>query len=258
MKPYFNVFIDENITNKEYILSSFIHELNHVLGFYPMSKTEGMIDCKEGVSLLSFEYLNKFDEEKKHWEDSKDFWSQSEDEELTLLQENINERLALEIYELFLQHYENPFVSNKTEIEDSRYTDYDFITEEFYKANKKLLKKNVLEKTTRNLYYDDRGYFEKTGPLGTLKRWVKGKIYKRQDENRTKFSILDLKRLGSIIGYFEKEVLYFVSKYKITREQIENGEYKNILKPEESSRLEFVLQERERFNKKLQEERKKV
>ena len=73
-----------------------------------------------------------------------------------------------------------------------------------------------------------------------------------------KFSILDLKRLGSIIGYFEKEVLYFVSKYEITREQIENGEYKNILKPEESSRLEFVLQERERFNKKLQEERKKV
>ena len=43
---------------------------------------------------------------------------------------------------------------------------------------------------------------------------------------------MDLKRLGSIIGYFEKEVLYFVSKYKITREQIENGEYKNILKPE--------------------------
>jgi hypothetical protein len=47
-----------------------------------------------------------------------------------------------------------------------------------------------------------------------------------------------------------------VATKKVTQEQIKNGEYKNILTPEESERLEYVLNERDRLNKLLVEGKK--
>ena len=115
-----------------------------------------------------------------------------------------------------------------------------------------------MEKSLRNLYYDSDGYYEKLGPIGSLRRKIRGKFFVKQDEKRTKFSVSDLRRLGQLIGYFEKEVLYFVGTKDVTQEQIENGEYKNILNTEESERLEYVLKERDRLNKMLIEEKKKI
>jgi len=255
MKPYYKVFINEGVANKEFTLSSLMHELNHVLGFYPTKMGSNVIECKEGLSMLSFEYLNKFEEEKERWDEE---WEYIEDDYLDIFQENINERMAKEIYDIYIKMYENPYTNNKNqEISYSEYEFFDFITEEFYKANKKLLMKNVMEKSLTNLYYNSDGYYEKMGPIGTLSRKIKNNLYKRQDENRTKYSVEDLRKIGRVMGYFNKEILYFVGLKDITQEQIENGEYKQILSEEESDRLEALLKERDRLNKILVEEKKK-
>lgn len=254
MKPYYRIYINEGLADSDYTLSTLIHELNHVLGFYPTAMGSNMIECKDGLSILSFEYLSRLEEEKERWD-----WDYVEDEYLEIFQENINQRLTKEVYEIFLKMYENPYVNSKNkELSHSEYEDYDFITEDFYKANKKLLMKNVMEKSLTNLYYDSDGFYEKLGPLGSLRRFIRDNYYKKQDENRTKYSVSDLRKIGALIGYFEKEVLYFISVKDVSQEQIENGEYKNILSAEESERLEYVLKERDRLNKLLVEGKKKL
>lgn len=247
MKPFYRVYINEDLNESDYVLSSLIHELNHVLGFYPYSYTEGLVECKEGISMVSFEYLNKFEEEKSRWE-----WS--EDVEMVMFQENVNQALTKEVFDIFMKMYENPYKSDRDKIPAaSEYEMYDFITEDFYKANKKLFMDNVMSKSPTSLYYDSVGYYQKCGPLGSLIRFIKNGIYKRQDENRNKYSVSDLKKIGALIGYFEKELLHFISVKQVTQEQIKNGEYKNILTRDESERLEYVLKERDRLNKLLVE-----
>ena len=100
------------------------------------------------------------------------------------------------------------------------------------------------------------GFYEKRGPLGSLKRLIGDCKYKLQDEERTKYSVRDLRKIGELMAYFEKEVLYFVGVKDITVEQIENGEYKNILDRDESKRLEYVIKQRNRLNKLLVENRR--
>ena len=57
-------------------------------------------------------------------------------------------------------------------------------------------------------------------------------LYKYQDENRHKYSIKDTRSLGSLISYFEKEVMYYQGVADLTPKQIENGDYKKILEVE--------------------------
>lgn len=250
MKPYYNIFINEGLADKDYTLSAFIHELNHVAGFYPTAMGSNMIECKEGLSMLSFEYLNRFESEKECWD-----WF--DDEYLGIFQENINQRLTKEIYEIFIKYYNNPFAKYSFKDADKcEYSYYDFITNEFYRANSKLLKKNVMDKSHTNLYYNSEGFYEKRGPLGELKRLIDDCKYKFQNEERTKYSVRELRKIGELMAYFEKEVLYFVGVKDISEEQIESGEYKNILSPDECKRLEYVIKQRNRLNKLLVDKRR--
>lgn len=253
MKPYYRVYINEGLADNEYTLSALIHELIHVLGFYPISLKNGEISCKEGLSMIAFKYLSKVEEEKERWD-----WEYDDDEALAILHENILQRMAKEVMEMYLKMYPNPYVSDQSKTQSTcEYEFYDFITEDFYRANKKLLQKNIMSKSLHNLYYDSDGYYEKKGPLGSLVRYISNGIARRQDENRKKFSVGDLRKIGELIGYFEKEVLYFISSKGVTQEQIKNGEYKKILSPGDSHRLEEILKERDKLNKMLVDEKGK-
>lgn len=252
MAPYFNVFINESVPDYDYILSTLIHELNHVLGFYPVMITDNSIECKEGVSMISFEYLNKVDEEKERWD-------YDEDAYLEEVQENILERLAKEMFDLYIKEYENPYIGDRDKKKvECEYAIFDFITEDLYKKNQKLFRQGIISMSHDNLYYDSDGYYEKKGPIGSLIRKISDKLFIRQDEKRNKFSVKDLQRVGELIRYFEKEILYFVALKGVTVEEIENGEYKNKLSPDESERLSDLLTERDRLNKLLVEEKGKI
>lgn len=244
-KPYFNIYVNEDAGDNEFTLSTLIHEINHVMGFYPLGMgNENYLNCKEGLSVMAFNVMNKLDQEINYWE---------EDEDISLLQENINQRLARELTELFLQYYKNPYENNEMKADaTSSYEDYDFITEDFYEAAKLLLRKNILAKTHRNLYYDSFGYYENKGIIGTLARKIKEGVYKYQDENRHKYSVKDTRSLGALISYFEKEVMYYKGVADLSPKQIENGDYKKILDKEGAARLEYILKERTKIKKMLE------
>jgi len=251
MAPYFNVFINESVPDMDYILSTLIHELNHVLGFYPVMINDTSIECKEGISMISFEYLNKVEEEQERWD-------YDEDAYLEEVQENVIERIAREIFDLFIKEYENPYVGDKSKKKvECEYSLFNFITDNLYKKNQKLFRDGIISMSHKNLYYDSDGYYEKKGPIGSLIRKISDTLFIKQDEKRTKFSVRDIQKVGELIRYFEKEILYFVALKGVTLEEIENGEYKNKLSPDESERLSDLLSERDRLNKLLVEEKGK-
>ena len=251
MAPYFNVFINESVPDMDYILSTLIHELNHVLGFYPVMINDTSIECKEGISMISFEYLNKVEEEQERWD-------YDEDAYLEEVQENVIERIAREIFDLFIKEYENPYVGDKSKKKvECEYSLFNFITDNLYKKNQKLFRDGIISMSHKNLYYDSDGYYEKRGPIGSLIRKISDTLFIKQDEKRTKFSVRDIQKVGELIRYFEKEILYFVALKGVTLEEIENGEYKNKLSPDESERLSDLLSERDRLNKLLVEEKGK-
>lgn len=245
MKPYYNIYVNEDSGDLDYVLSILMHEINHVMGFSPMGMgKDNYLQCKEGLNIMSFNFMEKFTQEGYYWD---------EDEEMTILRENIVQRMARELTELYLKHYKNPYSQTEmTRVDHSEYEDYDFITEDFYEVAYKLLKENVLAKTQKNLYYDSEGYYEKKGIIGSLARRIRGNYYKHQDDNRRKYSVKDVKTLGSLVGFFEKEVLYYRGILDITPEQMESGEYKQILDKDGAERLEYILKERAKFKKFLE------
>lgn len=216
--PTADIFFDEGEYYDTYtLLANLIHELNHAMAHgkaHPTSNPK-YVKIRDGIRVETIKV-----------EDDGEYLSKAlvgSQNNVLLAEENITERMAREMLEIFLKMYENPF-----EESDIKYTDQDkwitmydawnFLTEDFYTRYKSFIKEHRI-----NPDYD-MFFIEKIIPSNPVtKAYAKieeflRKKFKRPSQVHTS-GVVDYKNveeLGNLVAFFKTHVYPVLVEHGVT------------------------------------------
>ena len=205
-RPYVSIHFDESQTLPlDELFQYLIHEINHAICLGNAIKGKnGKLNTRFGLFTMKDIKMAGSGYEK--------FFTYKKDNRMELLEENINERMSIELAQLYLSKYPNPFDANDITYSDVRmsncmYRNCNFMTEGFYQAYKEELKEYRIN-PDYNLFYVDRSNSSDLSLiLGLIKDEISRKINEDKFKSTGKLDYLSVLRLASYVHLFQSNLL---------------------------------------------------
>ena len=205
--PIAKVYINESQLGPiDELFQYLIHEVNHCICLNKPSKSwNGKYYSRFGL----FNYRNiKFGELGYDADES-----YKKDRRLELLEENINQRMSIEIANLYLSKYPNPYKPNditysNQEPRGCEYHYWNFMTDGFYNNFKDSIKEHRIN-PNYNMFYIDRGNFtnDYTLVLGLLKDSISKGMNEDKYKSHGDVDYLHVYALANYIYVFYHDLL---------------------------------------------------
>lgn len=205
--PWNIIFFNESLSDsREWLLYSLSHELNHALSHGNIIMSH---DGKKAFAFVGIEG-GRIKVRGGHYADDYDY-SNEKDKDINVADEDINDRMGIEIAKIFEDMYGNPFSQSDYKDEKldmsnfSIYSRYDFMLHKLYTQFKEEIKNFVIGSDGK-IFYDLEGVPMPNGlmeVLNNIRFWFEKNLNPKKTASRGFLSRRYTEKLGALLSEFK-------------------------------------------------------